>query len=132
MGYDPVTEKFPQTPRSHCSNCGTESLSSKGRGLKSKIKGPGVAKCAACNHNLKMKVDYGCLTDALVWAYVFEDCGVDIRCNNRSTSLSEVVNILPLARCYQRIDELGHNFYKLQCYFITHLIYVFSDWGQHA
>lgn len=40
--------------------------------------------------------------------------------------------MLSLTRCYQRIDELGHNFYRLQCYYLTHLIYVFSDWGQHA
>ena len=32
---------------------------------------------------------------------------------------------------YQRIDELGHDFYRLQCYFVTHLIYVLSDWGRH-
>ena len=24
------------------------------------------------------------------------------------------------------------NDYKLQCYYLTHLIYVFSDWGQHC
>ena len=81
---------------------------------------------------LKMKVDYGSLTDALVWGYVYEDCRIDIRCNNRRTSFAEVASNLPLARCYQRVDELGHNFYKLQCYYLTHLIYVFSDWGQHA
>ena len=58
----------------------------------------------------QLEDDYGGLTDALVWAYVFEDCEIDIRCNNRSTSLAELINILSIARCYQRIDELGHNF----------------------
>jgi len=138
MGYDPSVDKFPLTPKSHCSNCGNEVIT---RGAKvagatssknGKNKEGQCTKCSECNHRLKMKVDYGCLTDALVWAYVFEDVGIDIRCNNHSTSLAEVVSIMPLARCYQRIDELGHNFWKLQCYFLTHLIYVFSDWGQHA
>mmetsp|Transcript_28462 Transcript_28462/g.88079 ORF Transcript_28462/g.88079 Transcript_28462/m.88079 type:complete len:132 (+) Transcript_28462:266-661(+) len=37
-----------------------------------------------------------------------------------------------MIRCrYQRIDELGHDFFRLQCYFVTHYIYVLSDWGRH-
>jgi hypothetical protein len=43
-----------------------------------------------------------------------------------------VCRLLPLARSYQRIDELGEDYFKLQCYYLTHLIYVFSDWGQHT
>jgi hypothetical protein len=45
--------------------------------------------------------------------------------------MRDVVKLLPLARSYQRIDELGNDTFLWQCYFITHLIYVFSDWGQH-
>jgi len=121
MGYDPSCQQLPLTPKSHCSNCSHEVTKKESR-----------VKCVKCNHALKMKVDYGSLTDAVVWAYVFHDIGIPIECHDGSTSLSEVVKILPLARSYQRIDELGHNFYRLQCYFLTHLIYVFSDWGQHA
>ena len=130
MGYDPtISMKLPQTPRDHCSNCSTENP------IKGKANNGSYTNshfCSECNHLLKMKVDYGSLTDALVWGYVYEDCGIDIRCNNRRTCFAEVASNLPLARCYQRIDELGHNFYKLQCYYLTHLIYVFSDWGQHC
>ena len=36
-----------------------------------------------------------------------------------------------LCRRYQRVDELGHDFFRLQCYFVTHFIYVMSDWGRH-
>ena len=32
---------------------------------------------------------------------------------------------------YKRVDELGHDFFRLQCYFVTHFIYVMSDWGRH-
>jgi hypothetical protein len=46
-------------------------------------------------------------------------------------SLASVLQYLPIVRSYQSVDVLGHNFYKLQCYFITHFIYVFSDWGHH-
>ena len=150
MGYDPTDHQVPLTPRSHCSNCGKDyvikkashnnkNASSSSSDKKKRAteyieetKNSDLIKCSECNHILKMKVDYGALTDALVWAYVFEDVGIDISCNNCSTTLAEICSILPVARCYQRIDELGHNFYKLQCYFLTHLIYVFSDWGQHA
>jgi hypothetical protein len=68
----------------------------------------------------------------LSFSYVFDDIGIEIKCHGGQTTLQEVLKILPLARSYQRIDELGHNFFRLQCYFLTHLIYVFSDWGQHA
>ena len=46
-----------------------------------------------------------------------------------------VANLLmfyTLSYRYQRIDELGHDFFRLQCYFVTHFIYVLSDWGRHV
>ena len=70
--------------------------------------------------------------DALVWAYVFEDIEIPLVCNDGVPSFAHIINMLPIARSYYRIDEVGHDFFKLQCYFITHLLYVFSDWGQHA
>jgi hypothetical protein len=89
-------------------------------------------KCFNCRHLLKKKVDYGALTDAVVWGYVFSVVDIPIRCQNGIATLKKIVEVLPLARCYQRIDELGHEFYKLQCYFLTHVIYAFSNWGQHC
>ena len=38
---------------------------------------------------------------------------------------------LTLCLLWQGIDELGHNFYKLQAYFLTHFLYVVSEWGKH-
>ena len=32
----------------------------------------------------------------------------------------------------QSIDELGHNFFKLEAYFVTHFLYVVSEWGKHS
>lgn len=29
------------------------------------------------------------------------------------------------------MDELGKNFFQLQAYFVTHFIYVVSEWGKH-
>ena len=47
-------------------------------------------------------------------------------------TFDDIAKFLPAVRCYHTIDELGHNMYKLQCYFITHFLYVMSDWGQHS
>lgn len=81
-------------------------------------------------------MDYGCLTDAIVWAYLFDELGMPVECVNGghrvSVTFSDLAALLPSVRCYQTIDQLGHNLYKLQCYFITHFLYVISDWGQHG
>jgi len=92
----------------------------------------GVANCADCNAFLRSRVDYGSLTDALVWSHLFEELQVPLICNNANVSFVDVASVFPLVRAYQRIDELGHDFFRLQCYFVTHFIYVMSDWGRHV
>lgn len=60
------------------------------------------------------------------------DAGVETVFNGGcDVSITSVMQYLPIVRAYQSVDVLGHNFYKLQCYFVTHFIYVFSDWGYH-
>jgi hypothetical protein len=49
----------------------------------------------------------------------------------RKYELADVVRHLPTARCYQPRAALGDDFYKLQCYFLTHFVYMMSDWGAH-
>lgn len=120
MGFDPRSGLLPLSPRYHCGNC------SRSDNLKH------ASMCKGCGQPLKQSIDYGNLTDALVWTYVFRDVGVHIRWAEAEVTLESVVRLLPLARSYLRIDELGLDFFKLQCYFLTHLIYVFSDWGQHT
>ena len=57
MGYNPKIREIPLTPMNHCPHCSHEIPKKDKR-----------SKCVKCKHNLKMKVDYGGLTDALVWA----------------------------------------------------------------
>jgi len=67
-----------------------------------------------------------------VWTYLFEETEIPLVCNNADVHFSDAVATLPAVRKYQRIDELGHDFFRLQCYFVTHFIYVLSDWGRHV
>ncbi len=36
----------------------------------------------------------------------------------------------PPPPCPQGMDDLGRNFFKLECYFVTHFLYVVSEWGK--
>ena len=122
VGFEPSQGQLPMTPAEHCSHCGH--INPKKR----------HSRCVACGHALKAKVDYGCLTDAFVWSYVFKSLDLPVKCigveGSGSSIFSDILRLLPQARSYQTIDELGHDFYKLQCYFLTHFIYIMSDWGR--
>lgn len=121
IGNKMPSKCLPMTPKNYCTHCGFDYF--KGKAV--------PTTCSSCGHVMQQKVDYSSLCDALVFAYIFEDIGIDFTCGSERLTLMDIVKLLPLARCYQRIDELGKDTYKWQCYFITHVIYVFSDWGQH-
>jgi hypothetical protein len=87
-------------------------------------------------------------TGALCWPYITEEIGFDsdLRVDRtlqsyqvKKSTLSKAVAKLAKVRTYSGatyftsptgvFDREG---YKKQCYFATHVIYAFSDWGQHA
>ena len=111
-------DKVPTTPPSHCGHCGN---SSKNRGQ----------RCSECNFPLCRHIDYAALTDWLMMAYI---AFVAMKDYNESyyDSFQRTLRLLPLARCYQSPDALGFDFFRHQCYFATHVILLFSDYGQHA
>jgi hypothetical protein len=126
IGCNPlIDEGVPLTHRKHCAHCGCDQHKK------------GSNRCSYCNAFLREKVDYGALTDAVVWTYLFEDIGISVRCASGGQStqsavfLGDVARFLPIARNYQPVDELGHDFYRLQCYFLTHFVYALTDWGRH-
>ncbi len=138
-----MAEKVPMTHPSHCANCGTEHGS--GRASKTASSTEHMTRhaarkdlpykmnhCSQCHAQLRSRIDYGGLTDALVWSYLFEGVNVPLIFNNAQFSFTDIVSLLPLVRTYLRLDELGHDFFQLQCYFLTHFIYVVSDWGRHS
>lgn len=125
IGFDPRKHGVPMTHVGHCPNCGKENV------VNNQVKSN--ACCQNCNSTLESHTDYGALTDALVWAYLFEEVGMSLTCHNSTVHLVDVMSLLPQVRCaYKELPELGHDFFRLECYFVTHLIYVASDWGRHS
>jgi hypothetical protein len=149
LSFDPKNEQVPFTPVSHCGNCGhTHKYSTpyarknwraadnnaRNRDGRSQSPRDEVRKtCDLCGADAVSCIDYSALTDALCWAYLFECIGLDVDMHaERADSLAKIVRLLPTVRAYHVLGELGEDFYKWQCYFITHLVYAFSDYGQHA
>jgi hypothetical protein len=64
---------------------------------------------------------------------VFGTVGFPLRCQVSSQAtvlkMSDVLLLLPEARRYRDFDELGSDGWKLQSYFVSHFVYIMSDWG---
>lgn len=124
LGYDPTDERgFPMTGANHCGLCAFDNLRY-------------AHTCSKCGYELSKAVDWGALTDAMVWLYLFEDLHLDAQFLGSRNGYIETVSLedvfknhLLQSRHYFTIDEIGWNDWKLQCYFITHFLYVVSDWG---
>jgi hypothetical protein len=87
-------------------------------------------------------------TGALCWPYIMEEIGfdIDLRVDKtlvgyqvKRSTLSTAVRNLARVRVYRGLEHftsaegvLNREAYKQQCYFATHVVYAFSDWGQHA
>lgn len=104
------------TPAEHCAHCGRNNAKR-------------ASKCKHCKAALHQHIDHGGMTDAVVWSYVFEDISVQLCASMnsgqgamKSIGQGMVMRFLPLARCYRPIDELGHDYFKLQSYFLTHFL----------
>jgi hypothetical protein len=91
----------------------------------------GRSACHECKTQLAEHLDYSSTLDTLLWSYFF-------MCIQVPTShvyegyCREVLQLLPLIRSYQERADLGSEFFKWQCYFATHVVYFFSDYGQQA
>lgn len=87
-------------------------------------------------------------TGALCWPYITEEIGfdADLRIDKtlvgyqvKRCTLSKAVSNLTRVRVYRGMEHftsahgaLDREAYKQQCYLATHVVYAFSDWGQHA
>ena len=131
VGFSPKDNQCPFTPIFHCPNCGHSNTKAKWkeeRVFTTTKEVEGQVICQNCRSELKSKVDYGSLTDAVVWGFVFHT--LDLELGTEGGGFTDVLSVLPKARSYFALHELGKDFFNLQCYFITHFIYVMSDWGR--
>lgn len=118
-------------------------------------------RCLDCGEVLQPGIDYFALSSALCNSYLYLDC-MSVVENNvtvKPTTLSSptaaaataaareesaaapiittetlfnVLAMFPVVRRYKGPHKLQRIAFLNQCYFVTHLVYTFSDWGQHS
>ena len=76
-------------------------------------------------------IDYDLLLYSFVWASILNDLlENDFHFLwNAKLNIKLLLKYLPIARKYQSLAIIGQDMFKHQCYFITHFIYICSDWG---
>ena len=93
-----------------------------------------IRSCQTCGFHVQPdSINYAALCDSLVWFYVFQDISLELPGGKCAVDeLRKLFRIMPIIRSYKTLEAMGENMFKHQCYFITHLIYVFSDYGVHS
>lgn len=117
-------------------------------------------RCLDCGEVLQSCIDYFALSSALCNSYLYLDCMSVVGTSDDSGSkpptlasptaaattvreesaapiittetLFNVLAMFPVVRRYKGPHKLQRIAFLNQCYFVTHLVYTFSDWGQHS
>ena len=92
--------------------------------------------CKECEQNIIPNIDYSIICDDFIWIYLFLDIEIswsDLSnsCDWMESYLRRLLELFPLVRSYQSIDKIGKDSFIHECYFITHLVFAFSNYGQH-
>jgi hypothetical protein len=93
-----------------------------------------LVKCDQCDRMIVQNINYSSYSDHLLWLSFFQELDLDCStflAGSISDNIMSMLRILPLMRSYQSLDSVGENTFIHQCYFATHLIYFFSDYGSH-
>lgn len=92
----------PLTMASHCAHCGHD------------LNKKGFERCAKCQHVLSRHADFGALTDAAVWAFVFDSMGVKLVGQTRAeVRIADVLSFVRGARAsYKDMEYLGFDFWR--------------------
>mmetsp|Transcript_4878 Transcript_4878/g.11671 ORF Transcript_4878/g.11671 Transcript_4878/m.11671 type:complete len:1428 (-) Transcript_4878:198-4481(-) len=107
-----------KTPKQYCYSCG---------GFQEVFK-----VCPTCHSDLHAVPDYDAMCEATVWTSVFEDIGVPVSACDGVAKLIHVLPLVKLLRPYRSLPQLGRDLFRLQCYFITHLIFILGAWGRRS
>jgi hypothetical protein len=126
LRFNPATRtKLPLSSARYCMKCGqfgataTELICSK-------------PLCVKQQNSQAMVhvVDYADLTEALVWTSIFRDMAIEpLTTMNSQVKLEDCFKFIPQIRPYKSLNELVHDNYLTQCYYLTHLIFILSGWG---
>lgn len=120
LAYECINSKsLPFLRKWHCQSCG-------------KVNRKTSEQCVKCKKTLRNTVDYEAFCHAMVWAGLFRDLGMKIRTRSGECDLDTVMKNFILLRPYKSLDEIGVMAFKHQCYLITHLIFVMSNWGAYS
>ncbi len=122
-GFVPAPPHMPYGSAQDCSYCSADNDN-------------GASVCSDCKKALISRPKYEFMSDACVWLYVFGSLGLRGACETSGgrvepLAVADILRILPEAREYLSFEELGPNYWTHQGYFLTHLVYVFSDYGEH-
>ena len=112
-GWDPVNENVPSTKiPERCTHCGL--LNDRDKKM-----------CFKCGKKLVMQSPYRIMSNALIHSFFAYKAGVVL-----GTPFINVLKHLPEFRPYKGHDMLEWEDYFDQCYMITHVIFVLSNWGE--
>lgn len=98
----------------------------------------GASRCEFCNFKgtSTKTIDYPSCYDGLCLPFIYRYTHEQLKHRPKSGSkdfLKSLVKLFPIVRSYVNgSDTMGLQMFKFQCYFATHVIYAFSDYGQYA
>lgn len=87
--------------------------------------------CASCSREISPAIDYQSMFFALVWSGLFRNLDVDLKASDHCCRVEDILHHMGSLRPYRSVDDIGHSSFMGQAYFVTHLIFVMSDWGAH-
>ena len=155
LSFEPNTLNLnpPLTGIDYCGHCSEDKGNRKGKTARTflateeALKPPGsrreipidsqskiLVKCVRCDQMIVQNINYSSYNDLLLWLYLFQELNLDCSwflAGTLTDNIMSLLRILPLMRSYQSLDAVGQNTFIHQCYFVTHLIYFFSDYGYH-
>lgn len=121
LRFNPVEDLIRALPRKpYCLLCGHyPTVSSRSQ-----------VGCPVCHYPLREEVEIEGFTACLVWTSIGRDLGIaTMMTGDSSVTMHDLLRRMRFIRPYRSIPVCGADAFKLQCYFITHLIFVLSRWG---
>ena len=116
FGFDPEKETVPVEPiPDKCKECGATQQDRRRQ------------MCNNCGKQLTLNSRFRTMSNALINSFYAYKAGIDF-----GTPFLSVLKHLPELRPYQGHHELSWEEYNDQCYLVTHVVFVLSNWGELA